>query len=166
MVKVWEMKTSRVGKDISSVFVLKIISFMFGLTNTVMKLCVPASAPVPLHNSPAGLPVCSCCSCCIAAHAAWSLPSFVTAARAVSCNASATSGRQLQLLGCAACRPQPLLQLQPPAETYCCTPGWGLCCPANCSLRGLCCQHRRPQLWALSLGLRWPPVLQKMTKMA
>ena len=60
-------------------------SLRFVLTNTVMKLCVPSSAPVPLHNSPAGLPVCSCCSCCIAAHAAWSLPSFVTAVRTVSC---------------------------------------------------------------------------------
>ena len=81
------MNTSHVKeKDISSTDIrTEKISFMFGLTNTVMKLCVPASAPVPLHNSPAGLPVCSCCSCCIAAHAAWSLPSFVTAVRTVGC---------------------------------------------------------------------------------
>ena len=109
MVKDVEMKTSHVGNGYTDIFVLNKISFMFGLT--VMIITCASRSRFAAHftgRSPRG------CSSCSAAHAAVSPPFICNCS--VDCEllpcSAATSGRQLQLLGCEACRrPSPCCSL-------------------------------------------------------
>ena len=114
--------------------------------------------PVSLHISPAGLLVAAAAA--VLHTLQCPLPSFVTAVWTVSCchalqllqagNCSCLAVKHVAgpALAAASCRD--LMQHQ--------VEDWAGA--AHCSLRRLCCQHRRPQLPALYLGLRWPPVLQ------